>query len=73
MTDEAGHECRSRLCPQTLRRVLSHDRTLCHHGDLLSDGERLVLVVRHVDRGHAEAGERVAHLDEQSVPQRSIE
>ena len=52
--DERGHEQVRRPREERLRRVALLQHAAAQHGDAVAQRHRLDLVVRHVDRGHAE-------------------
>ena len=65
--EEGGDERRRRPAVQLLRRADLLEAPAAHHRDPVRDRQRLLLVVRHVDRGDAERllqlADLAAHLD----------
>ena len=51
VADEVGEETAGGRLVELVRRALLRDPSTLHDDDVVGDGERLLLVVRHVDHG----------------------
>ena len=71
--DEAGHELVDRVVVQLARRGALLQLAAAEHGDPVPHGHRLDLVVRHVDRGDAEAALQLGDLAAGLHPQLGVQ
>jgi hypothetical protein len=71
--DKAGHEPGPRLRIEHLRPIELLDPAVVHDGDAIRHGDRLALVVRHIDGRHAEPAVQAAQLDLHVLAQTLVE
>ncbi len=72
-TDEIGDEPVARPLVDVARRADLHDAPAVHHGDHVRQGERLGLVVGHVNGGDAELALNALQLEAHALAQLGIE
>ena len=73
LADEVGDVARGRPVVQVARGADLRDPPLPHEHDPVAHGERLLLIVRHVDEGDAQVGLQVLELELHLLPQLEIE
>ena len=73
MTDEPRHLGVDRPPVERRRLVELDDRAVLQHGDAVGDRQRLVLVVRHEDRGRAGLADHLDHLAPHARPELHVD